>query len=657
MSMAFAGSRSRGPIGVLLAMAMALPVPAWAYQQLVVVRKDGQTTSHVAKSGATGAGAAACADQSVAFAFTVEPQGGINTIELQRGEVSARDVVLDVTLTCSTLQGSAVIPFDAGGGNASNGTDYLSTPGMAVLALTYLGSTGPAAPVQAVVRIQLLDNGQSGTQTQTLNIVRNEGSFQGARVDGSLLLGTIPGSAAAIVSVSILAKVTIADGSTEVPAIDPAASEVAMATTQFCSAQGGGAGTPGCAATQGAADLVANPDTSPAVRASANEVLENNLLAISPDETTAIAFVAPILATGQFDNLAGRVAELRSGGQGGTLSVAGLTFINNGMPLSLGGLGALLSVDDEESARNEEKRTLLGGGRLGLWVNGTIGGGERDRQDGNSGFKSDTWDLTSGMDYRFSDRFFAGAALGYSQFSADYAADQGSLDAKAKSLHVYSGYALPNGLSFDGSISYLRSDYTQKRVIELYALNAAGDGFSSLGRDIAIGKPAVSQTGANIGVTYTIMRDTWTFAPQAQLSLLRTNYDAFQESGPSEFNLSYAERNGNSTSFSFGSYVDRTFATSVGAFRPYLRAYYFLDSDGSKDLLTRFVREDANGGATALSLSMAEPDRRYGTAELGLGFSRPIGTRTVDFSGGFLKTFSFQDLDRWALRFDMRIPL
>lgn len=54
---------------------------------------------------------------------------------------------------------------------------------------------------------------------------------------------------------------------------------------------------------------------------------------------------------------------------------------------------------------------------------------------------------------------------------------------------------------------------------------------------------------------------------------------------------------------------------------------------------------------------MIEPDNRYGTAEMGLGFSRPIGTRTVDFNVGYLQTFSFQDLNRWALRFDVRIPL
>ncbi|HET9033634.1 MAG TPA: autotransporter outer membrane beta-barrel domain-containing protein [Dokdonella sp.] len=646
-----------GTFSTLLVTAfMLVPTLSWANQQLVVVRKNGQTTSHVAKAGSVGLGANSCMDENVAFAFTVEPRNGVTSIELQRGTDTSADVVLNVTLTCSRLQGTALVPFDAAGGTAVRGSDYLSTPGMALLNLVDGAAGGSAAPVPATVRIELLDGGQT-SQNQTLNVVRTEGSFQAIQLDGSPIVGTIPGSNAPLVAVSILGQALIRDGAEIIPGIDPAANKVSVATTEFCGAEGGGSGSPGCLATQNVTNLIVNPDTPADVRQNANVVLENNLLAIAPDETTAIAFVAPLLATGQFDNLSGRLAELRAGDTGGKVSAGGLTFISNGSPLSLASLGPLLSVDDDESARNEEKRTLLGGTRLGLWVSGTVGGGDADRRESNTGFKSDTWDLTSGVDYRFSDRFFAGAALGYSQFSADYSLDQGSLDANSRSLHIYSGYSIPNGFSLDASVSYMSSDYTQKRVIELYELNDAGDAYSSLGRDIAVGKQGVNQLGANFGVTYTIMRGTWTIAPQAQLSVLRTDYDSFTETGPSEFNLSYSDRKANSTSFSVGSYFDRTFATSVGAFRPYLRAYFFADSGSSKDLLASFARNNIDGTQTPLSLSMEEPDRRYGTAELGLSFSRPIGTRTVDFNTGFMKTFSFQDVDRWALRFDVRFPL
>jgi outer membrane autotransporter protein len=640
----------------VLAILLALPLPAWAYQELVVVRKTGQTSTYVTHAKAASAAAAACTDSNVAFAFTVEPRDGQTSIELQRGVDVSRDVVLDVTLTCSSLSGSASIPFDAVGVTATSGTDFISLPGVALLDLSAgQEDGGSAAPVQAVVRIDLVGSGQSGTQT--LSIVRTEGSFQAILADGSPIVGSIPGSTVPIVSVTILGNATIEDGANVLPVIDPAADEVSTSTTAFCAVGGGGFGTLGCLATQTAADLVVDPSTPAEIREAATAVLENNLLAVSPDETTAMAFVAPIIANGQSANLGGRMAEMRSGDLGGTFSAGGLTMINGGIPISFASLASLLNVDDDESARNEEQRTLLGGTRLGLWLNGTLGGGESDRREGNAGFESDTWNLTGGVDYRFTDRFFAGVALGYSNLEVDYSADQGSLEVDATSLHVYSGYSLPNGFSFDGSVSAMRSDYSQRRAIEIFELNETGTGFVSLGRDIAKGDTTVNQYGANFGVTYTIMRDTWTIAPQAQFSVLRTTYDAFRETGPSEFNLRYDERSNNSRSLSIGSHFDRTFATSVGAFRPYLRAFYFADSGSSPDLLARFALGDEDGSSTPLSISMQEPDRRYGTAEIGLGFSRPIGTRTVDFNAGYMQTFSFDNLDRWALRFDMRLPL
>ncbi|MGB0133546.1 autotransporter outer membrane beta-barrel domain-containing protein [Dokdonella sp.] len=640
--------------GILLALVVALPAQALAYQELVVVRKSGQSSSYVTQAKNIAAAGAACSDQSVAFAFTVEPRDG-PTLELQRGEVSSADIVVDVTLTCSTLEGSAIVPFDAQGGTAVSGVDYLSTPGIALLNLSNAAG-GSSAPVPATVRVELIGSGT--TDSQTLNIVRTEGSFQGVFPGGAPIVGSIPGSSAAIVNITISGQVTIEDGENVLPRSDTAADQVAGPTTAFCSASGGGAGSSGCAATQTAADIVANPNLPIEVRTAAGVVLQNNLLAIAPDETTSIAFVAPLMASGQSNNLTERLAQLRGSDQGGTINASGLTFMNNGLPISVGSLNSLLNVDDGESARNEERRTLLGGTRLGLWLNGTLGSSETDRRSGNSAFDTDTWNMTGGVDYRFTDQFFGGVALGYTSLDGDYAFDQGSLDADATTFYLYSGYSLPNGLSFDGSFSYMRTDYQQKRVIELYELNAAGNGFQSLGRDIANGDQTVDQYGVNFGVTYTIMRGTWTFAPQAQISYLRTEYDAFQETGPSEFNLSYLSRSNSGQVFSIGGYFDKTFATSVGAFRPYLRAFYFADNSGSaKDLQSVFVTPGTDGNQVPLSLSMVEPDSRYGTAEVGLGFSRPIGTRTVDFNFGYMQTFSFQDLNRWQVRFDVRIPL
>lgn len=642
---------------VLLMLAAACVQPAAAHEQLVVVRKNGQATSYSSQAGIGASARAACADQSVAFAFVAVSRDGTR-VSLQRGVDTTREIVIDVSVTCSSLIGTALVPFDAVGGDAIRGSDYVSTPGVALLRLTAAaGEPGTGMPVAAPVRIELVDIAEAGTATRTFSISRREGSFQGVFPGGAASVGSIPANNEVLVAVSILPPVTIAGAAAQIAGIDPAADQVSAATTAFCGPGGGGAGSIGCLSTQRAARLISDPATPANVRTAAVAVLENNLLAIAPDETTALAFVAPRIASGQFDNLAQRLAALRGGADSSGVSTDGLTVLSNGMPLSIGVLPTLLGVADEASADNEEQRSLLGGTRFGLWINGTVGGGERDRRTANSGFESDTWELTSGLDYRFSDRLFAGIAIGYSRFTGDFDRDQGSLDAGARSVHAYAGYSFTNGLSFDGALSVMRSDYSERRVIELYALDVPGTGFYSLGRDIAKGDTTVKQRGGSLGVTYTIMHDAWTIAPQLQVSALRTDYAAFRETGPSPFNLGYRERHGKSRSVSAGAYVDHAYATAIGAFRPYGRAFYYADSGPSKDLLADFVLANDDGTHTALRLSMNEPDRRYATGELGLGFSRPIGTRTVDFNVGYMQMFSFIDWNRWALRFDVRIPL
>ena len=254
------------------------------------------------------------------------------------------------------------------------------------------------------------------------------------------------------------------------------------------------------------------------------------------------------------------------------------------------------------------------------------------------------------------DGTFLGGALGYSRFTSTYSDNQGSLDADARSLHIYGGYTADSGLALDASVSYTTSDYSLKRAVELFELSPDGTSYSSLGRNIAQSSPGVSQLSTSFGVTYTIMRGTWTFSPQAQVLYLRSDFDAFSESGPSSFNLAYPSRSSNGTSLSAGVYVDRAFATTIGAFRPYSRVLYYSDRGSTPDLFANFVTPNADGSHTSLRLSTQQPDRLYGTIEIGLGFSRPIGTRTWDFNLAAMQLFDSGDLSRWALRADMRVP-
>ena len=140
--------------------------------------------------------------------------------------------------------------------------------------------------------------------------------------------------------VTIVGQTTIDDGSTRFQGLDPAAGEVSRRRRSFAAPRVAGPARRVALPRRRHADLVADPNTPVAVRENASIVLENNLLAISPDETTAIAFVAPILATGQFDNLAGRVPSCELADPGGTVSAGGLTFVTQWIAVLAGAASA-----------------------------------------------------------------------------------------------------------------------------------------------------------------------------------------------------------------------------------------------------------------------------------------------------------------------------
>ena len=260
------------------------------------------------------------------------------------------------------------------------------------------------------------------------------------------------------------------------------------------------------------------------------------------------------------------------------------------------------------------------------------------------------------MDYRFNERWFAGMALGWSDFDAELALDQGRLDASGWALHAYSGYSHPSGLTLDASISRLDTRYRQQRLVELPQIDRTGT-VSVLFSDSALSSTDSSQLAASLALAYNFMRADWTIAPQASLEYERSAIDGFTERGDSPFNLAVDDHRFSTRSLNLGLYVDRAFATASGLFRPYGRATYTFESGRSRfSLLSRFVDASGQPSLPPLVVFINEPDRRYATLEAGLAFARPIGTRTVDFNIGVLQVVGFEALDRWQVRGDLRIP-
>ncbi len=607
-------------------MAMSLP-------RLTLVYQGGRTVTSVLVTGPDGARAKAVnacqSDPSILFAFTEIPASTNRDIDRNDGGGA---VALEVSMTCSRLAGSVLIEYRSSATPA--GASYHVNP----VATVQLSATEGASDV-AVFSVDVTDTSHVGDEE--FFVRRSGGSFTG-EADGSMVMGAIQAG------LTDLLRVRVTGGSLPPGAPgwldgiedDPNAANIYRDLQRLCSIEANQE-RPEC---QAFVRLIRGFATGEVTLAECLKVMR----AISSENVTAVSTTGKQLMVGQMDNLALRVSSMLQGAGGG-FSTNGLALVGGGSSLSLGMLGDVLNAAATDD--NEEQRTLLGGTRWGVWMNGTIGGGEKTRSRGNAGFDFNTWSLTAGVDYRLRDTTFLGAALGWSKFSSDYTRVAGDLDARSHSLHVYGGYSAANGLSLDGSLSWMRSRYDMQRLLPV----SGSDDLLNGADNKTSGSPSATQYSGSVGASWYFQRDIWTFAPTLQYEFLRARIGAFEEDGNSLFRLAYDSQKQITRSLSAGLLTDVSLATDVGTFRPYMRALWYADSGtGARNVIAHFV--EGGGQVSSNAVILMEPDRSYGSVELGLGFRRPIGSRTVDFNFGLMKVVQFETLDRWAARFDLRVP-
>ena len=198
----------------------------------------------------------------------------------------------------------------------------------------------------------------------------------------------------------------------------------------------------------------------------------NALDQLLPDIALAQATASMLAAQSQFQNLKARIAALRSGTQG--TSFEGLAFTNGSGTISLGALGNALSGDTEPGT---EVGTDFQ--RWGFFAAGTIGRGEAEAGSINPAFDYDINGLTAGVDYRYSDKFIFGAALGMTRQGTDLNGSEGSLQTTGWSASAYSTFYKENSWYADAVLTYGRNSYDLERRIR-YTLPLPGGGFTTI---------------------------------------------------------------------------------------------------------------------------------------------------------------------------------
>lgn len=325
---------------------------------------------------------------------------------------------------------------------------------------------------------------------------------------------------------------------------DPVVQSVAPAVGQVCSS--------GSATLQAQCQAIASANSG----ADAEAVIRSLL----PEEILSQGTSVDQLAQVQFDNVNSRVAELRSG-DGGGFSAEGLSLGLGGQVLPVGLLRSLFAnaaQDEGDEPAIGESGELIS--RWGGFVNGSITRGNAKAGNGADTLRDfDAIGVTAGVDYRRSVRWVLGGAIGYSRFDSGLA-DAGTLETRALTLTAYSLINPTERWYVDTRLSLGRSRMeTSRRVFVPGVVDTT-----------AFGDTDITQLSAAIATGYTVHRGGWNFTPNASLRYLRSEFDAFTETGAGDNNAQIAEQSQYSAQLATGFQVSRALSLRWGVLVPQL---------------------------------------------------------------------------------------
>lgn len=376
------------------------------------------------------------------------------------------------------------------------------------------------------------------------------------------------------------------------------------------------------------------------------------LVEVTPQQVTVPLSSSRASMGTQQKNIASRIAALRAGGVG--LSVRGLTFAPDGqldqgtvdhMPYA----GAPGEALGGAASGDAGSMLILGNEQLGVFVTANYTSGDQDRTINQDGFDFSSWGVTAGVDYRFRPNLVLGLALGYTDSSSDLDANGGTLDVDSVNASLYGTWAYGEHLLIDGNLTYLNSNYDQKRNFA-YAVGPAA------ASQTAKASYGGEQWSGSLGIGYQLARGPWSFGPVARLEYLSANVDGYQErmSDPNATGGAWASRihgySQDSFTSSLGGEVSYAISTTKGVILPQLSLAWIHEfEDAAVAVNGTFIQDPTQ---SLFRIVPDRPDTDYFNARLG------VSTQLAGGIAGFVyydKVFGYRNLDMDAFGAGVRM--
>jgi len=327
------------------------------------------------------------------------------------------------------------------------------------------------------------------------------------------------------------------------------------------------------------------------------------------DEIDNQRMVMDSLSSQQGANLRARLAALRAGARG--VSLGGFALNLNGLNLP----GNLLLASLNDVGQETADEPLLND-RLGVFVTGTLSYGDKDKTDSADGFEFDTVGITVGADYRFTDQFVAGAALGLASTNVDLDTRGGSIDSDGYTLELFGTYYPSDSFYLEGYLGYGQSNLDQERNID-FLIN--GNQF----RSSFLASPDGDQLFAALG-------GGWEYDATngAQLSLfgrfeyLDGSIDGYSEresGGATGMAVAVNSQDIESLTSNLGAQLRMGFSMGWGVLMPHLRAEWIHEFKDDRPIISAFYLGNLDPNRGNMRFYGEEIDQDY--ARLGLGLT------------------------------------
>ncbi|WP_341477198.1 autotransporter outer membrane beta-barrel domain-containing protein [Shimia abyssi] len=241
--------------------------------------------------------------------------------------------------------------------------------------------------------------------------------------------------------------------------------------------------------------------------------------------------------------------------------------------------------------------------RLGIWQEGQVSGNEEET----------TATLVLGADYGLNDNLFAGFSLGYGQTSESI----GNLGTYSEATtNIYAGYfaaKLPGGFYLDGALGHGEIKFKDRRYILLRDVTET----SERRGDYQFGSLKLSGDYP--------MQNNMVLSPYARYEAVRTNLDAYRESGISDLSLAYGNTNQTSQRAVVGAALEKVFPRRWGVITGTIQAEIGRNHEsGYRQTITYLDTPD-----TTYVLEKAGSSSRH--AALGLEINLISGPSHFDF--------------------------